>query len=156
MEGETRFGDLALERLTYDTFGNLQLEGLAKPNQTINLYLDNQPISTLQADRRGTWRYEPRTMRTTPGRHMVRADMMGADGQVEARVQVPFMREETVWDTDGKVNFEIRRNDNLWRIASRAFGEGTKYTLIYRNNAKQITNPDLIFPGQVFTISKEE
>ena len=82
--------------------------------------------------------------------------MMNDDGTVAARVQVPFMREKTVWDTDGKVNFEIRRNDNLWRIASRAFGEGTKYTLIYRNNSQQIANPDLIFPGQVFAITKEE
>lgn len=154
LEGPTRFGDLALERLTYDTFGNIQMQGLAKPNQTINLYLNNEPVADVQADASGAWAFEPAALQTAPGKHLVRADMMGENGDVAARIQVPFERQATVWDTDGKVNFKIRRNDNLWQIASRAFGDGIKYTLIYRNNRSQIANPNLIFPDQVFTISK--
>ncbi len=46
----------------------------------------------------------------------------------------------------------IKRGDNLWRIARAIYGQGVKYELIYEANRSQIENPHLIFPGQVFTI----
>lgn len=47
---------------------------------------------------------------------------------------------------------EIVRGDNLWRIARRHYGEGIRYTMIYEANRTQITDPNLIFPDQVFTL----
>ena len=47
---------------------------------------------------------------------------------------------------------EIERGDALWRIARKVYGRGIEYTLIFEANKNQIDNPDLIFPGQVFTI----
>ena len=44
--------------------------------------------------------------------------------------------------------------NNLWTIARRTYGKGIAYTLIYRANAEQIRDPDLIYPGQVFTLPK--
>ena len=46
----------------------------------------------------------------------------------------------------------ISRGDNLWRIARKIYGHGVRHTMIYQANKKQIRNPDLIYPGQVFTI----
>ncbi|WP_404405041.1 LysM peptidoglycan-binding domain-containing protein [Pelagibacterium halotolerans] len=46
----------------------------------------------------------------------------------------------------------IRRGDNLWTIARRVYGEGIRYTQIYEANTDQIRDPDLIYPGQVFTL----
>ncbi len=46
----------------------------------------------------------------------------------------------------------IRRGDNLWTISKRTYGKGTRYTTIYLANRDQIRNPDLIWPGQVFTM----
>ncbi|WP_449396419.1 LysM peptidoglycan-binding domain-containing protein [Devosia riboflavina] len=46
----------------------------------------------------------------------------------------------------------IRRGDNLWTIARRAYGEGIKYTTIYDANTGQIRDPDRIYPGQVFNL----
>ena len=46
----------------------------------------------------------------------------------------------------------IRRGDNLWTIARRAYGEGIKYTTIYEANTGQIRDPDRIYPGQVFDL----
>lgn len=46
----------------------------------------------------------------------------------------------------------IRRGDNLWTIARRAYGDGIRYTQIYEANNDQIRDPDLIYPGQVFTL----
>lgn len=46
----------------------------------------------------------------------------------------------------------IRRGDTLWQISRRVYGQGVRYTTIYMANAEQITNPDLIEPGQTFAV----
>ncbi|MHA6643255.1 LysM peptidoglycan-binding domain-containing protein [Mesorhizobium sp. A623] len=46
----------------------------------------------------------------------------------------------------------IRRGDSLWRISRRVYGRGIRYSTIYLANQKQISDPDMIWPGQVFTV----
>lgn len=53
---------------------------------------------------------------------------------------------------DAASRVEIKRGDALWRIAREIYGQGIQYTLIFDANRNQIDDPDLIFPGQVFTI----
>jgi nucleoid-associated protein YgaU len=48
----------------------------------------------------------------------------------------------------------VVRGDNLWNIARAHYGTGFQHTLIYGANKDQIRNPDLIYPGQVFTLPK--
>lgn len=40
----------------------------------------------------------------------------------------------------------------LWGIAQDMMGEGEMYVQVYEANKEQIRNPDLIYPGQVFTV----
>lgn len=49
----------------------------------------------------------------------------------------------------------IRRGDTLWQIARRAYGRGVRYTTIYLANSGQISDPDLILPGQVFDVPQK-
>ncbi|MEM8541047.1 MAG: LysM peptidoglycan-binding domain-containing protein [Pseudomonadota bacterium] len=49
----------------------------------------------------------------------------------------------------------IRRGDTLWHISKRVYGQGIKYTTIYKANDEQIRDPDMIWPGQVFTLPDE-
>ena len=46
----------------------------------------------------------------------------------------------------------VARGDSLWRISQRALGAGQRYAVIYRANMRQIRNPNLIYPGQVFVL----
>ncbi len=46
----------------------------------------------------------------------------------------------------------VRPGNNLWRIARDTYGDGTRYTVIYGANRGQIGDPDLIYPGQIFTL----
>jgi len=46
----------------------------------------------------------------------------------------------------------IRRGDTLWRISKRVYGRGTRYSTIYVANQDQITDPNRIWPGQVFRV----
>ncbi len=49
----------------------------------------------------------------------------------------------------------IRRGDSLWRISRRVYGRGVRYSTIYLANQDQIRDPDMIWPGQVFTVPDE-
>ncbi len=49
----------------------------------------------------------------------------------------------------------IRRGDTLWQISRRVYGQGVRYTTIYLANETQINNPDMIEPGQIFTVPRE-
>jgi len=40
----------------------------------------------------------------------------------------------------------------LWRIARENFGHGIMYVQVFEANRDKIRDPDLIYPGQVFTI----
>ena len=46
------------------------------------------------------------------------------------------------------------RGDNLWNIARAHYGVGFHHTVIFGANKEQIRNPDLIYPGQVFSLPK--
>jgi nucleoid-associated protein YgaU len=46
----------------------------------------------------------------------------------------------------------VERGDSLWRISRKIYGSGMRYTQIYEANAKQIRNPNRIYPGQIFVV----
>jgi nucleoid-associated protein YgaU len=46
----------------------------------------------------------------------------------------------------------VRSGNSLWRIARRSYGDGGQYALIYKANHDRIGDPDLIYPGQIFTL----
>ena len=46
----------------------------------------------------------------------------------------------------------VQPGHTLWAISDARYGAGELYVVIYRANRDQIRNPDLIYPGQVFTL----
>ncbi|GAB1363633.1 hypothetical protein MASR1M32_28690 [Rhodobacter sp.] len=53
------------------------------------------------------------------------------------------------------VTVTVQPGHTLWAIAKGELGEGVLYVQVYEANREAIRNPDLIFPGQVFTIPSE-
>lgn len=49
-------------------------------------------------------------------------------------------------------SYTVVKGDCLWNIAKTFYGDGSKYTVIFNANKDKISNPDLIYPGQVLTI----
>jgi nucleoid-associated protein YgaU len=49
----------------------------------------------------------------------------------------------------------IRRGDSLWRISRRVYGKGVRFSTIYLANQEQISDPDRIWPGQVFKVPEK-
>lgn len=53
------------------------------------------------------------------------------------------------------VSITVQPGLTLWAIAEANFGEGIRYVQVYEANKDKITDPDLIYPGQVFTVPAE-
>jgi nucleoid-associated protein YgaU len=78
------------------------------------------------------------------------APALSADSSAASEAAVPETVAPKLQHTDGAVI--IRRGDSLWRISRRVYGHGTRYSTIYLANQEQISDPDRIWPGQVFTV----
>src|SRR3546814_19876346 len=71
---------------------------------------------------------------------------------VVARAETPFSRADPATLSARPGQVVVQPGNSLWRIARRIYGEGLRYTVIYQANQRQIRNPDLIYPGQVFSL----
>ncbi len=47
---------------------------------------------------------------------------------------------------------EVKKGDNLWKIAEKHYGNGSKYPVIFEANKPMLKDPDLIYPGQMLRI----
>ncbi|WP_422367559.1 Ig-like domain-containing protein [Pelagibius sp.] len=146
-------GGLVLDSVDYNEEGRAILGGRAAPGAEMLVYLNNRPIGEAVAGADGRWQLTPASP-ILEGLHSLRVDQVNADGTVVARVETPFSREAPKLAQDDEGYVIVQPGNSLWRIARRSYGEGLQYTVIYQANAEQIRDPDLIYPGQVFTLPR--
>jgi nucleoid-associated protein YgaU len=48
--------------------------------------------------------------------------------------------------------YEVKSGDTLGKIAKEFYGNASKYPVIFEANKPMLTNPDLIYPGQMLRI----
>jgi nucleoid-associated protein YgaU len=144
-------GLLILQSVDYDPDGRLVIGGQAPPGEEVRAYLDNRYLGVAKADDSGRWRIKPVDL-VAPGLHSLRIDEVDANGKVVARVESPFSRAEPVDVSAGNQVVVVQPGNSLWLIASRTYGSGFRYTVIYQANKGQISDPDLIYPGQIFKL----
>ena len=143
--------DLVLNAIDYDQHGRVVISGRASPGAQVQVYLDNDLVGRATADAEGRWALRPNE-RVSSGLHRLRVDQIGDGGTVAARVETPFSRAEALTDLPGETFVIVQPGNSLWRIARKTYGDGFRYSVIYRSNADQIRDPDLIYPGQVFLV----
>ena len=147
-------GDLRLDAVDYDEAGKLILSGRAEPSTRVNIYANNAPVGQVRTDDEGRWSLLVDD-KVPLGPQTLRLDQVGARGTVKSRVEFPFSRASfSELDLNDR-NVIVQPGNSLWRIARRVYGEGLRYTVIYKANAEQIRDPDLIYPGQIFSLPGE-
>jgi nucleoid-associated protein YgaU len=144
-------GLLILQSVDYDPDGRLVIGGQAPPGEEVRAHLDNRFLGVAKADGSGRWRIKP-VDPVAAGLHSLRIDEVDANGKVVARVESPFSRAEPLNVAAGDQVVVVQPGNSLWLIASRTYGSGFRYTVIYQANKGQISDPDLIYPGQVFKL----
>lgn len=145
---------LSVDTVDYDKSGRVTIAGKAVPGADLRVYLDGKLAGSAVGAGDSQWRFTPKGP-VVPGTHKLRIDQVKKGGKVVARVELPFVRAGNLADLKPGQSVVIQPGNNLWRLARRTYGRGIQYTLIFKANRDQIRDPDLIYPGQVFSLPPE-
>jgi hypothetical protein len=146
---------VSVDVVDYDDTGRVSISGHGTPDGVVRMYLNNDFIGRAESNKEGRWTFTP-DQRIDPGLYTLRADYVDDANKVRARVAMPFNRTEPIEGSHPGNFVIVQPGNSLWRLARRTYGEGVQYTLIYEANQDQIRDPDLIYPGQIFTVPNTE
>ena len=151
---------VVIDTISYDPEGEVSLGGRGSGDGFVRVYLNNQPIKTTEIGIDGQWRTPLPEVDT--GVYTLRVDEVDAEGQVTSRMETPFKREEPEVlaaldtrdrDTAPEIGvLTVQPGNTLWGIADQKYGDGFLYVRVYQANKDRIRDPNLIYPGQVFTL----
>ena len=131
--------------------GSFKIAGNVREAGKINVYVNNTFIGGTRADKAGKWALKSAYTITAGMKYTIRADQTDENGQVAGRIEVPFEIEAGM-DADNVRRVRVVKGDSLWKIAKFVYGRGNAYVTIYRANKKQIKDPNLIYPNQIFVV----
>ena len=152
--GVPRSGDLAMSTLDYDDRGKVTITGQATSGASVRAYLDGAPVAEGRAGRDGRWQLVPERP-VDPGVHTLRLDRLAETGRPTARLEIKFDRAPLAAPAAGEGRrLHVVRGDTLWNISRAHYGEGGRFTVIFAANRDQIRDPNLIYPGQIFSLPK--
>ncbi|KVP94961.1 peptidase M23 [Burkholderia ubonensis] len=79
-----------------------------------------------------------------------KAKVKVAAGNVQG---VAVVNDDDLQPDDPEVQYhDVVSGDNLWKIAEKYYGDGTKNTAIFEANKPMLSSPDRIYPGQKLVI----
>jgi len=156
--GPDAMRNVVIDTISYDAEGEVQLSGRGTDAGFVRVYLDNRPVLTTQINDGGAWHLQLPDVDT--GVYTLRVDQVDASGTVTSRAETPFKREtaevlanaQTTVPAQQVTAVTVQPGSTLWAIARDRYGDGMLYVRVFEANRDNIRNPDLIYPGQVFTV----
>jgi len=154
--------NIVIDAISYDATGEVALTGRAPSDGFVRVYLDNEPIELTDINEVGEWTTDLRNIDT--GVYTLRVDQVEADGTVVSRAETPFRREDrqairSLADDGADAApgdpislVTVQPGNTLWGISSNIYGDGVLFVRVFEANRDKIRDPDLIYPGQVFTV----
>ena len=140
---------LSIDAIDYDKQGRLAVSGRTGTAGHVRVYLNNVAVGQTNMKDKGVWRVRSSQLAAL-GRHLVRSDFLNPDGSVREKVELSFERIELASMPEGR-RVVVQEGNSLWRLARRTYGSGFAYTVIYDTNKGKISDPNLIYPGQVLS-----
>ena len=142
---------ITLDTISYTENSNTELAGRARLANSVRIYLNNKLQSEAKVNESGAWKASLLDIQT--GVYTLRLDEVSENGTVEGRLELPFKREEeALIKAMGEGSITVQPGNSLWRIARKYYGKGIQYVEIFERNSHLIRDPDLIYPGQIFSL----
>ncbi len=144
--------NITIDTVTYD--GDLiRIGGRGAAGAVVRLYVDN--VDTASAPIMANGSFNADLAGVSAGDHTLRADQLDASGKVTSRYEMQITKaapEALAAAAPEPVVVQIATGATLWAIAEATLGDGLLYIQVYEANKDKIKDPNLIYPGQVFTI----
>jgi len=141
---------LSLDVAEYFDEDGLMLTGRAKPNTKVKLFFSDNFIKESESNNRGVWKMQLKKFDFADNNLIITTEIEGQNIKLKTRIFEKKIDPNFIFEKE----VTVKNGNSLWRIARKTLGGGVYYSEIYKNNMKEIENPDLIFPGQVFNIPK--
>lgn len=157
---------VTIDSISYSSEGDVMLSGRGVAPGHTRVYVNNALVLTTEISTDGNWSGTLPHIDT--GVYTLRADQIDAEGRVTSRYETPFKREApaavaataptpaeqgaTGTQVVTAATITVQPGYTLWQIAKANYGQGILYVRVYEANRDKIRDPDLIYPGQVFTV----
>ena len=142
-----------LKKILFNKNGFVSIQGEVNFGKRIELYINKKIMETIKIEN-SKWQYNSDKI-FDYGLHDLLVVLKSDKDEILDKITFPFMRVEIPYNDVPENFILIKPGDMLWTIAYRLYGDPFKYIQIFEENKDQITNPDLIFPGQLFSIPLE-
>ncbi len=143
--------NLTLDRIKYSENGTAILFGRARKEMNVLIYLNNNFQRKTRPSLDGAWTVDLGFVK--PGIYKLRVDETSDSGEVKFRIETPFKQEaKDLLDKIFTEAITVQPGNSLWRIARKIYGRGIMYVEIYNKNSHLIKDPNLIYPGQIFSL----
>jgi nucleoid-associated protein YgaU len=160
-------GSVVVETVEAEASGRkILVTGHTEPGALVRLYVNDTYQATATADQNGRVAFTAASGGSGRNYQLRLDEVDRASGVTKSRAEVPFTAPQgaAVAAVPGTGSTRVAqgqamvvsRGDSLWGISRLAYGDGSRYTVIYDANHQQIRNPDRIYPGQVFRIPGKE
>ena len=144
---------IAILAITHDTkVGQLVLSGRAHNGVQINAGFTGKETSSTKIIN-DEWNLSI-PGKLIAGKQKIFAVLLGKDGKVLSENSI-IISGKIIQNANGKTFVVVQKGDALWNIAYQKLGVGNRYVDIVKLNKNKITNPDLIYPKQLFIIPKQ-
>lgn len=140
---------LSLDAVEHAAGDRLILSGRADPGARLSIHAGPALLGTAAADSAGKWSLVTRGAAGARGGLQIAE--LGADGAILRSVAATL---DAGRPPAGPGTYVVARGNSLWVIAQRVYGSGLRYTEIFHANRREIRDPDLIYPGQHFTLPR--
>ena len=132
---------MSLDIAEYFDEDGLMLTGRTKPNAKVNFIFSDNFIKESQSNNRGVWKMELKNFDFADNNLIITTEIEGQNIKLKTRIFEKKIDPNFIFEKE----VTVKNGNSLWRIARKTLGGGVYYSEIYKNNMKEIENPDLIF-----------
>ena len=142
---------LSVELVNYLPNETIMISGRMIPNNSVNFFVKNNLVGTIDSDEQGKWNF---IYKLKPFDKNFNLEIKTSFLEKNLEIIIPIKNKKIDIELFKSEKIIVQDGNSLWRIARKTLGGGIYYTDIYKNNASIISDPNLIYPGQVFLIPK--